>query len=66
VRISTLRAVPGWIGSTLSYGGYGLAIAIYMTFVVAAYQDDAGFGPRMGEHHRRLRRGTHRRQVRLR
>ena len=45
MRISTLRAVPGWIGSTLSYGGYGLAIAIYMTFVVAAYQDDAGFGP---------------------
>src|SRR3954447_12702949 len=44
VRISTLRAVPGWIGSTLSYGGYGLAIAIYMTFLVAAYEDDAGFG----------------------
>jgi MFS family permease len=44
VRISTLRAVPGWIGSTLSYGGYGLAIAIYMTFLVAAYQEDAGFG----------------------
>ena len=37
--------MPGWIGSTLSYGGYGLAIAIYMTFLVAAYQDDAGFGP---------------------
>ena len=45
VRISALRAVPGWIGSTLSYGGYGLAIAIYMTFLVAAYEDDAGFGP---------------------
>jgi MFS family permease len=44
VRISTLRAVPGWIGSTLSYGGYGLAIAIYMTFLVAAYEEDAGFG----------------------
>src|SRR3954449_10384560 len=44
VRISTLREVPGWIGSTLSYGGYGLAIAIYMTFLVAAYEDDAGFG----------------------
>jgi MFS family permease len=43
VRISALRAVPGWIGSTLSYGGYGLAIAIYMTFLVSAYQDDAGF-----------------------
>src|SRR3954453_21672464 len=41
VRISALRAVPGWIGSTLSYGGYGLAIAIYMTFLVAAYEDDA-------------------------
>jgi MFS family permease len=44
VRISALRAVPGWIGSTLSYGGYGLAIAIYMTFLVTAYEDDAGFG----------------------
>ncbi|WP_448628602.1 YbfB/YjiJ family MFS transporter [Geodermatophilus sp. URMC 64] len=44
VRISALRAVPGWIGSTVSYGGYGLAVAIYMTFLVAAYQDDAGFG----------------------
>ena len=41
VRLSTLRAVPGWIGSTLSYGGYGPAIVIYMTFLVAAYQDDA-------------------------
>ena len=37
-------AVPGWIGSALSYGGYGLAIAIYMTFLVAAYEDDSGFG----------------------
>ncbi len=44
VNVSALRAVPGWIGSTLSYGGYGLAIAIYMTFLVAAYEDDAGFG----------------------
>jgi MFS family permease len=44
VRISALRGVPGWIGATLSYGGYGLAIAIYMTFLVAAYEDDAGFG----------------------
>jgi MFS family permease len=43
VRISALRAVPGWIGSMLSYGGYGLAIALYMTFLVAAYQEDAGF-----------------------
>jgi MFS family permease len=44
VRISALRTVPGWIGSTLSYGGYGLAVAVYMTFLVAAYEDDAGFG----------------------
>src|SRR4051794_41332418 len=43
-RISTLRTVPGWIGSTLSYRGFGLAIAIFMTFLVAAYEDDAGFG----------------------
>jgi MFS family permease len=44
VRISALRAVPGWIGCTVSYGGYGLAVAIYMTFLVVAYEDDAGFG----------------------
>jgi MFS family permease len=44
VRISALRAVPGWVGATLSYGGYGLAIALYMTFLVAAYEEDAGFG----------------------
>ncbi|MGY1820987.1 YbfB/YjiJ family MFS transporter [Geodermatophilus sp. SYSU D00079] len=44
VRISALRAVPGWVGSTLSYGGYGLAISVYMTFLVTAYEDDAGFG----------------------
>lgn len=44
VRLAALRAVPGWIGSTLSYGGYGLAIAVYMTFLVTAYEDDAGFG----------------------
>ncbi|MGR7027143.1 MFS transporter [Geodermatophilus sp. URMC 62] len=44
VRISALRAVPGWVGAMLSYGGYGLAIAVYMTFLVAAYQHDAGFG----------------------
>jgi MFS family permease len=43
VRISTLRMVPGWIGSMLSYGGYGLAIAIYMTFLVAALEHDGGF-----------------------
>ncbi|SDD30361.1 Predicted arabinose efflux permease, MFS family [Geodermatophilus telluris] len=43
VRISALRAVPGWVGSMLSYGGYGLAIAVYMTFLVTAYQHDAGF-----------------------
>jgi MFS family permease len=43
-RVSALRAVPGWIGSTLSYGGYGLAVSVYMTFLVVAYEHDAGFG----------------------
>jgi MFS family permease len=43
VRISTLRAVPGWIGSTLSYGGYGLAVSVFMTFLVVADEHDAGF-----------------------
>jgi MFS family permease len=42
-RVAALRAVPGWIGSTLSYGGYGLAVSVYMTFLVVAYEHDAGF-----------------------
>jgi MFS family permease len=43
-RLAALRAVPGWVGSMLSYGGYGLAISVYMTFLVVAYEHDAGFG----------------------
>ena len=42
-RISALRAVPGWVGSMLSYGGYGLAISVFMTFLVVAYEHDADF-----------------------
>ena len=37
VRISAFRAVPGWIGLTLSYGGYGHAIANYMWFPVPPF-----------------------------
>lgn len=45
VRVSALRRVPGWVGCTLSYGAYGLALAVYMTFLVTAYEQDAGFAP---------------------
>lgn len=43
VRLSALRVVPGWPGATLSYGAYGLAVALYLSYLVAALRED-GFG----------------------
>jgi predicted MFS family arabinose efflux permease len=43
VRVSVLRSVPGWQGATASYAAYGLAYAIYMNYLVAALEHDAGF-----------------------
>lgn len=43
VRLSALRLVPGWLGATLAYGTYGFALALYLSYLVAALRD-AGFG----------------------
>ena len=43
VRLSALRAVRGWRGVTAAYTAYGLAYALYMVYVVAALEQDAGF-----------------------
>jgi predicted MFS family arabinose efflux permease len=45
LRLGALKAVPGWLALTLSYGLYGLGYAIYVNYVVAALEDDAGFSP---------------------
>jgi MFS family permease len=44
VRLSALRSVPGWLGATGSYAAYGLSLAMYFHYLVAALQEDAGFG----------------------
>jgi MFS family permease len=43
VRLSALREAPGWLGAMLSYGTYGIAVALYLNYVVAALTDDGGF-----------------------
>ncbi|GAC1332921.1 MAG: YbfB/YjiJ family MFS transporter [Mycobacteriales bacterium] len=43
VRVSALREVPGWVGLTLGYATYGLSMAIFMNYVVAALAGDSGF-----------------------
>jgi predicted MFS family arabinose efflux permease len=45
VRAGALRTVPGWVGLAGGYACYGLAYAIYMTYVVTALEDDGGFSP---------------------
>lgn len=45
VRVSALREVPGWVGLTVGYASYGLTVSLYMNYVVAALEDDAGFSP---------------------
>jgi predicted MFS family arabinose efflux permease len=42
-RISVLRDVPGWKGITAAYAAYGLGYSLYMSYVVAALEEDAGF-----------------------
>ncbi|MDQ6648978.1 MAG: MFS transporter [Actinomycetota bacterium] len=43
VRVSVLREVPGWAGLLLGYATYGLSMAIFMNYVVAALEGDSGF-----------------------
>lgn len=46
VRLSALREVPGWVGLTLAYTAYGLSYSLFMSYLVAALEKDAGFTPR--------------------
>jgi predicted MFS family arabinose efflux permease len=46
VRLSALREVPGWVGLTLAYSAYGLSYSLFMSYLVAALERDAGFSPR--------------------
>jgi len=43
VRLSALRGVPGWVGITAGYAAYGFGYSIYINYLVAALEDDAGF-----------------------
>lgn len=43
VRLSALREAPGWLGAMLSYGAYGITVALFLNYVVAAMTDDDGF-----------------------
>ena len=44
-RAAALRRVPGWIGIVGGYTAYGLAFSVYMSYLVTALEDDAGFTP---------------------
>ncbi|MEA2626889.1 MAG: hypothetical protein QOD06_2934 [Candidatus Binatota bacterium] len=43
VRLSALRAVPGWLGVVGAYAAYGLGYSLYVNYLVAALEEDAGF-----------------------
>ena len=45
VRLSALRSVPGWRGLVTAYAAYGLSYSLYMNYLVAALEEDAGFTP---------------------
>lgn len=45
VRLSALREVPGWRGLTAAYTAYGFAYSLFMSYLVAALETDAGFAP---------------------
>jgi predicted MFS family arabinose efflux permease len=44
-RAAALRRVPGWLGIVGGYTAYGLAYSVYMSYLVTALEDDAGFAP---------------------
>jgi predicted MFS family arabinose efflux permease len=46
VQMTALRAVPGWRGTTAAYVAYGFSYSLYMSYVVAALEHDAGFSAR--------------------
>lgn len=43
-RLSVLRQVPSWWAPTAAYTCFGLGYVLYALFIVAALEQDAGFG----------------------
>jgi predicted MFS family arabinose efflux permease len=43
-KISVLRTVPTWWAPTAAYACFGIGYVLFATFVVAALEQDAGFG----------------------
>jgi predicted MFS family arabinose efflux permease len=41
--LGALRSVPGWLHLTVAYAAYGLSYTLFVSFLVAALEDDAGF-----------------------
>ncbi len=41
--LDAIRTVPGWIPLVAAYGAYGLSISLFVNFLVARLQEDAGF-----------------------
>jgi predicted MFS family arabinose efflux permease len=45
VGLDALRSVPGWRSLTAAYAAYGLSYSLFMSYLVAALERDAGFAP---------------------
>jgi MFS family permease len=45
-QMTALRTVPGWRGTSAAYVAYGISYSLYMSYVVAALEHDAGFSAR--------------------
>ncbi|HSF86338.1 MAG TPA: MFS transporter [Acidimicrobiia bacterium] len=43
--LDALKAVPGWRRLVVAYAAYGLAMSLFVNFLVARLEEDAGFGP---------------------
>ncbi len=41
--LDTLRAVPGWRWLVAAYGAFGLSMSLFVNFLVARLEEDAGF-----------------------
>jgi predicted MFS family arabinose efflux permease len=42
-EVAALRTVPGWLPVTLAYAAYGLSYSVFMNYLVATLEEDAGF-----------------------
>jgi predicted MFS family arabinose efflux permease len=43
--LDALRAVPGWARLVVAYGAFGLSMSLFVNFLVARLEEDAGLGP---------------------